>query len=184
MLHIIRNADQIRRDLIQILIDDAVACCNYQRDVYMYVDGDDNATLDLFTNVGGNSWRNDDHYCIAKLSEHTDKITDYIECPDQLADALGMSEQDLRQRTLDYFDRGDEFELDDVDWYDMCKYAETEHQDRLTVWMRQLCDNSRSHFVALADNIIMVFNDRQLAAAQNTAELMELPINQVDYIEL
>lgn len=184
MLHIIKNADQIRRDLIQILIDDAVDLPGYQRDVYMYVDDDDNATLDLFTNVGGNSWLDDDHYCLTTLPEHLDHITDYFETDADLADALGMTEQELRQRTLDYFDRGDEFEFDDVDLYDMCKYAETEHFDRLIVWMREHCDEIRSEFAEQADEIIRTFNERQLAAAQNTAELMALPINQVDYIEL
>ncbi len=184
MLHPIKNADQIRRDLIQILIDDAVACCDYQRDVYMYVDDDGNAELVLFTNVGGNSWLDDDHYCLTILPEHTDQITDNFESEEQLADALDMTEQELRQRTLDYFDRGDDFELDDVDLCDMCKYAETEHQDQLTVWMRELCDETRSNFAEMADYIIRTFNERQRDAAYNTADLMSLPINQVDYIEL
>lgn len=184
MMHPIKNADQIRRDLIQILIDDAVACCDYQRDVYMYVDDDDNATLDLFVNVGENSWLDDGHYCLTTLREHTDQITDNFETAADLADAIGMTVQEIRQRTLDYFDRGDDFELDDVDLCDMCNYAETEHQDQLTVWMRELCDETRSNFAEQADEIIRTFNERQLLAAQNTAELMALPINQVDYIEL
>lgn len=184
MLHIINNADQIRRDLIQILIDDVVACCDYQRDVYMYVDADDNAELELFANIGGNSWCDDGHYCLAVLHEHTDRITDNFETAADLADALDMTEHELRQRTLDYFDRDDNSDLDDVDLCDMCKYAETEHADQLTVWMREICVETRSNFAELADHIIDTFNARQLATAQNTAELMELPIDQVDYIEL
>lgn len=184
MMHPIKNADQIRRDLIQILIDDAVECCRYRRDVYMYVGDDDNAVLDLFTNIGGNSWRNDNHYCLMVLREHTDQITDNFETAEELAGALGMTENLLRLRTLDYFDFDDEFEPDDVDWCDMCKYAECEYADRLIVWMRERCDVMRSDFAEQADEIIRVFNERQLAAAQNTAELMEMPINQVDYFEL
>lgn len=184
MLHIINNADQIRRELIQILIDDAVDLPGYQRDVYMYVDADGNATLDIFVNVGGNSWLDDDHYCLTTLPEHLNRITDNFEFAVDLADALDMTEQELRQRTLDYFDRGDEFEIDDVDLYDMCKYAETEHFDRLIVWMREYCDEIRSEFAKQADEIIRTFNESQFLAAQNTAELMALPINAVDYIEL
>lgn len=182
MLHIINNADQIRRDLIQILIDDAVDLPGYQRDVYMYVDADDNATLDIFVNVGGNSWLDDDHYCLTTLPEHLDQITENFETAADLADAIGMTEQELRQRTLDYFDRDDE--LDDVDWYDMRKYAETEHADQLRVWMREYCDEIRSNFADMANYIIRTFNERQHDAAYNTADLMELPINAVDYIEI
>lgn len=157
MLHTINNADQIRRDLIQILIDDAVDLPGYQRDVYMYVDADGNATLDIFVNVGGNSWLDDDHYCLTTLPEHLDRITDTFETAADLADALDMTEHELRQRTVDYFDRGEEFELDDVDWHDMCKYAETEHADQLRVWMREHCDAMRSDFAEQADEIIRTF---------------------------
>lgn len=182
MMHPIKNADQIRRDLIQILIDDAVECRNYQRDVYMYVDDDDNAVLDLFVNVGGNSWIDDDHYCLTVLREHTDQITDNFETAEELADALGMTSEDLADRTYCYLDN--DYALEELDFADMCKYAELEHADHLIVWMREHCDAMRSDFAEQADEIIRVFNERQLRAAQNTAELMALPINAVDYIEL
>lgn len=182
MMHSIKNADQIRRDLIQILIDDAVECCRYRRDVYMYVGDDDNAVLDLFTNVGGNSWRNDNHYCLAVLREHTDQITDNIETAEELAEALGMTAEDLADRTYCYLDN--DYALEELNFADMRLYAEREHADRLIVWMREHCDAMRSDFAEQADEIIRTFNERQLRAAQNTAELMELPINAVDYIEL
>lgn len=182
MLHLIKNADQIRRDLIQILIDDAVDCCRYQRDVYMYVDDADNATLELFTNVGGNDWIDDDHYCLTVLREHTDQITDNFETAADLADALGMTEEELADDTYCYLDN--DFALEELSFADMCKYAELEQQDRLIVWMREHCDAMRSDFAEQADEIIRVFNERQLRAAQNTAELMALPINSVDFIEL
>ena len=182
MLHSIKNADQIRRDLIQILIDDAVDLPGYQRDVYMYVDDDDNATLDLFTNVGGNSWLDDSHYCLTTLPEHLDHITDYFETAADLADALGMTEEELADDTYCYLDN--DYALEELSFADMCKYAETEHFDRLIVWMREHCDEIRSEFAEQADEIIREFNERQFLAAQNTAELMGLPINAVDFIEL
>ena len=51
--------------------------CRYEVDLYLYPDG----TTDEFVNVGGNSWRNDEHYVIYS-SNHEYDDDDYSEYDD------------------------------------------------------------------------------------------------------
>ena len=57
----LRNADELRDEFIEILKQFDKDLNEYQTDVYLYVDENNNGEWYLFTNVGGNSWLNDDH---------------------------------------------------------------------------------------------------------------------------
>ena len=65
------NADDIRNELISYLKYFDKECNQYQTDLYLYVNSEDNTgSLYEFTNVGGNSWLNDDHYVLYKDAPH------------------------------------------------------------------------------------------------------------------
>ena len=61
---ILKNYDEIFEKLEKTLKDLDFKNPNYQVDIYLYVDEEGKGTLDTFTNVGGNSWLNDDHICL------------------------------------------------------------------------------------------------------------------------
>lgn len=66
----INNYDEVVENLAGLLKQFDIDENMYQTDVYMYVDENGNATLETFTNVGGNSWLNDNHYTIYTDKEH------------------------------------------------------------------------------------------------------------------
>lgn len=66
----INNYNEIVENLAEMLKQFDIDENMYQTDVYMYVDENGNATLETFTNVGGNSWLDDDHYTIYSDKEH------------------------------------------------------------------------------------------------------------------
>lgn len=66
----INNYSEVVENLSKMLKQFDIDENQYQTDVYMYVDENGNATLDTFTNVGGNSWLNDNHYTIYTDKEH------------------------------------------------------------------------------------------------------------------
>lgn len=74
---IIKNREVVVEQLTEMLVDFAKAMRNYQTDVYLYYNTEEQtAELDTFVNVGGNSWLNDDHYTIYSDKEHFESVFD------------------------------------------------------------------------------------------------------------
>lgn len=112
----IKNREQVVAALTALLMQFDKDCNSYQTDVYMYVDDDGNAALDTFVNVGGNSWRNDDHYTIYRDKGHFeswldcywDDISDIEYCLNvcherlvaETAKYLGWDEEDVEDRDI------------------------------------------------------------------------------------
>ena len=71
----LKNHDEIYEALVEQLKEFAISKNKYQTDVYLYVK-DGKGTIDTFTNVGGNSWLNDDHITIYSDKEHFETIMD------------------------------------------------------------------------------------------------------------
>lgn len=67
----INNREEIVEKLAEMLIDFAKARHPYQSDVYLYYDeATCTASLDIFDNIGGNGWLDDDHYTIYSDRPH------------------------------------------------------------------------------------------------------------------
>ena len=65
------NANELRDELISYLKYFDKEANQYQTDLYLYVDMETNTgSFYEFTNVGGRSWLNDDHYTLYKDEPH------------------------------------------------------------------------------------------------------------------
>lgn len=71
---IIKNIKQVRECLIQIIVNFEKSLNDYQTDVYGYLNKDGTIRLETFVNVGGNSWKNDNHILVYSDYEHTDDM--------------------------------------------------------------------------------------------------------------
>lgn len=71
----LKNHDEVYEALVEQLKEFAITKNKYQTDIYLYVK-DGNGTVYTFTNVGGNSWLNDDHTTIYSDKEHCETIMD------------------------------------------------------------------------------------------------------------
>lgn len=74
----IKNHDQLKDDLTQIILDFERQLNDYQTDVYLYLNDDGTLRLEKFINVGGNSWKNDDHIRVYSDMPHTDDMMSYL----------------------------------------------------------------------------------------------------------
>lgn len=74
----LNNHNELVNELTDMLITFDKECNQYQTDVYLYYDKENNtALLDTFVNVGGNSWLDDDHFTIYHDSQHYEDWSDY-----------------------------------------------------------------------------------------------------------
>lgn len=116
----IKNRETVIEKLAEMLKQFDIDRNKYQTDVYMYVDEKGNATLDTFTNVGGNSWLDDDHYTIYSDKEHHESVSDFFQTIEEFADALEISVEELKSKTAEYR----KIELDEVDYSEVQIYVD------------------------------------------------------------
>ena len=124
----LRNADALRDEIIEKLKQFDKDMNPYQTDVYLYVSDDMTGELYDFVNVGGNSWLNDDHYFLFADRQHYGDWTDYWQTEGEIADALGMTLDELKQEVLDSWNDPD-YELDDVSFSDIADYINDNRDD-------------------------------------------------------
>lgn len=122
-MRIIKNRDAILDELTEMLKNFDMEMNKYQTDVYLYYDEEDRtAELDTFVNVSENSWLNDDHYTIYTDRMHTDNFFDFYSSVDEIAEAVGLTKEQLIEQAALYHD----YTIDDVDTYDVCRYIESD----------------------------------------------------------
>jgi hypothetical protein len=126
----LRNADALRNEIIEKLKKFDKDMNQYQTDVYLYVQDDMTGELYDFVNVGGNSWLNDDHYFLFADHQHYGDWTDYWQTEGEIADALSMTLDDLKQEVLDNWNDQD-YDLDDVGFSDITEYINFKRDDYL-----------------------------------------------------
>lgn len=89
----ITNRAEIEARIAELLT--AHECTGYQEDIYLYIDDNGAGRVELYTNVGGNSWLDDDHVAAyAMKADYDDKIDRLIMwCDDatELADLLAVT---------------------------------------------------------------------------------------------
>lgn len=114
----LRNYGEILDEFADILKQFDRKCNKYHTDVYLYIDEDTNkGILDLFQNVGGRSWIDDDHICIYTDYPHEENAVDNsFVTIDELADAIGLTEDELIRMTAEYFG----YDEDEID-FSLCK---------------------------------------------------------------
>lgn len=151
------NFDEIRDEFIEMLISFAKEARQYQTDVYLYVDEATNTgELYEFTNVGGNSWLDDDHYVLYRDKQHNENVFDWYNDIDELAYVIGISEEQLIAETADFV----ELDIDDVDYNDVIYYIrhKDEYLDAVNAAYCDAVEDMRPEYTSQADEIIAEFD--------------------------
>lgn len=130
----------------------------YQTDVYLYYDEESQkATLDTFTNIGGNSWLDDDHYCIYSDKQHNDDMFDLCYFSGQdLADGIGVELDALEAEAREYHDLDDDEEVGYSDLRDYIKHKD-EYIDALQKCYEDYIDDNRALYEEKAANAVDEF---------------------------
>ena len=141
----ISNRDELVHNLANLIAENESLLLPYQIDIYAYLDKETGiVTLDEFTNVGGNSWLDDDHYTIYVVNQSCDKPSEFFERASDMADVIGMDIDALRAATAEDID----CDIDDLDDADVKYYIEQHYDDEITqsfrAWyMKEFADQFR-----------------------------------------
>ena len=163
----IRNRSQIVNELAEMLKQFDKDLNRYQTDVYLYYDPEKKtAELDTFTNVGGNSWLDDDHYTIYSDPQHQTGDDPYFYGYDKktIAETLGKSVDELIQETADYLGYtgvdGD-YGTEDVEYREILDYIE-QNDDYMQIIIDEYndsLDDYNADYYDNAERIISEFED-------------------------
>lgn len=160
----LKNADELRQELVDMLIDFAKESHPYDTDVNLYVDENNNGKLCEFMNPGGNLWLNDDHYTIYTDKQHNDCFLDYFTSKAEIADALEMELEDLLTEVWDNTDAPEWYDdIWDISYDDVCDYVkekEEYNKKLLFVYVAFLYEQEAT-FEDTADAIIEQFDEDQ-----------------------
>lgn len=155
---VIKNRNEIVEKLAEMLYQFEVEHTGYQEDVYLYIDKDGNATLDTFVNVGGNSWKNDDHYTIYRKPEWCNgkiSVNEMFSDIDDIAKVLDMTSEEMIKEAADYFEE----DVDYIGYSEVCQYiVENDYETLEQAWKNSLLD-CMSEYTAQAEQIIEQFED-------------------------
>jgi len=128
---------------------------DYQTDVYMYVDSDGNAKLDLFANVGGNSWRDDDHYTICSDGQHYESFMDVFQTIEEIANVLEIKHDELIKAVAEE----ETMDIEDVSWYEVSDYAFKKYTDKMFQAYVDSLDNT--DYTGIAEEIFSEWERQQ-----------------------
>lgn len=152
-LHI-ANREAVVNELAEMLKQFDIERNSYQTDVYAYYDEETHmVTLDTFTNVGGNSWLNDDHRTIYTDKEHYEDIFDVYSSIGDIAEDLELSEDELIAKVAAERD----LDIEDVDYYEVTAFIQdnSEYLDKLDAYYIEWYVNDQTaEYVQQAEEII------------------------------
>lgn len=153
----LNNSEELRDEFIDILKQFDKEMNSYDTDVYLYIDEDTNTgSFELFTNVGGNSWLDDDHITVYTDKQHYDDIFDYFDDIDYIADTLGTTVDTLKEEVYSTLDT-DLYDFDDVDYPEIVDYIKTrdDYMDILNAeYDRAIDDEFNDVYADKADAIL------------------------------
>lgn len=156
---VIKNRNAIIEQLADMLYQFDVEHTGYQEDVYLYLDKNGNATLDVFVNVGGNSWRDDDHYTIYRKPEWCNgkiSVNEMFSDIDDFALALGTTSEELIKEAAEYFGEDD---IDYIGFPEVSQYiVETNYEEIEQAYVDSLSDY-KAEYTIQAEQIIEQFEE-------------------------
>lgn len=132
----LKNHEAVLEALIEQIKEFQIDLNGYQTDVYLYVN-EGNGTIDTFTNVGGNSWLDDDHFTIYSDKEHNETYLDALTDGSSykwMIDECNIPEQeviDALTADLDEEEREDINSVDDLDRYELEAYLDNNYFDEI-----------------------------------------------------
>jgi hypothetical protein len=159
----LKNADALRDEFVDMLMNFDKRLNEYQTDVYLYVNEDGTGELYEFTNVGGNSWLDDDHYTLYSDKQHYEDVLDWYQDEYEIAEALGKTEDELKEEALVALDLQDDYWIDEIGYKEVKEYVETneEYMDILYDVYDDAIDDMWSDYEEKADAIIDYFNQME-----------------------
>lgn len=151
----IKNREELVNELAEMLMQFDKDCNSYQTDVYFYYDNrTQTGSLDTFTNVGGNSWLDDDHITIYTDKEHYDDgAYSWIQNEYEMADILGIDIEQLIQEAKKACGYEDD---EEIPYNEIERYVQSveEYNDALWEAYYESIEDYASEYEETAEEII------------------------------
>lgn len=165
---IIRNFAEVKKHLADIIVGFERQLNDYQTDVYGYLNNDGTIRLETFINVGGNSWKNDNHILVYSDYEHTDDMmsnlsngcdggswTWLIDEMESLYDKTGIADEIINayKNTSDY--SGDSVVcIEDLDVTDVERYLVEHYLPEITEYYQNVFVQKNVIIVDIVDDAL------------------------------
>lgn len=96
------NREEVIREIADNIGRLDVVHAPYEVDLYLYVDQAGHGTISEFTNPGGNSWLDDDHYLIYRSKAYYDSLADLYESADELCESISLDKREIAKEIAEY----------------------------------------------------------------------------------
>lgn len=118
------NREAVLDQIVDLMMDHEISYTRYQQDVYLYIDDAGVGTVEIFANLGGNNWIDDDHITVCCLHESTKNWTDYYNEVETIAYGLDCSYSHLIDSVREWleYDTGDHYEEDEIGYCEVYGY--------------------------------------------------------------
>lgn len=167
----IKNMNEVLEIIVDMMMTHDKQHTSYQQDIYLYFHDDGTAAVELFVNVGGNSWLNDNHYTVMRLMPTNTTWTDYYQCIDDIANGLGCDKQTLKERAAAWLcETGWQYDVDDIDYSDIYDFIKAHPMllDTLEDGVAEQIEEQRSEYAERAqmalDAVLEEIDERGEAA--------------------
>lgn len=151
----LKNYQAVLDEIVDLMMQHDIGLYRYQRDVYLYIDEDGNGRLEIFENVGGNNWIDDDHITVCCMHECTESWSDTWQDEQQIADVLGCSEDHLIDSVCEWMaaEYGGYYEHDEISYNDVYEYINHHDPllDKLLAARADLIRDQRAEYEERAD---------------------------------
>lgn len=159
------NYTEMVGGITEMLMEHEIGCYKYQRDIYLYVDENGTGKLEIFDNIDGNSWLDDDHINVCGMSEINGDWSDVYQDVTSVADVLECSEEHLRDSVCEWIavDTGHHYEIDEIEYNDVYQYIR-EHEPLRDIMMRAREDVIRDQYPEYVESAKVLLHEALIKA--------------------
>lgn len=149
----LKNRQAVIDQIVGMLMAHDIDHTCYQEDIYLYIDDKGVGTVETFTNVGGNSWLDNDHITVYCMKEDHSDWTDFAPNMSDIAEVLGWSLNSLKERTAAWMcESGWQYDAKDVNYQDVRQFI-----DQHPVLLNQIKDAEEQY---IKHNLCSEYQDK------------------------
>lgn len=141
----LKNRGEVVTAIAEAMMKHDAASTPYQEDVYLYVDENGVGRIEIFQNVGGHNWLDDDHITVSILEQCESDWTGCFTTEGDIAIGLDIKYEQLIESVREWKEVTDglKYDADEIGYDDVYSYIK-EHPplwDRITDAYEQcVCD--------------------------------------------
>ena len=152
----LKNRVEVVTAIAEAMMEHDAASTPYQEDVYLYVDENGVGRIELFQNVGGHQWVDDDHITVSILAQCESDWTGCFTTEGDIAIGLDIKYEQLIESVREWKEAADgwQYDEDEIGYNDVYSYLK-EHPplwDRITDAYEKCVRDQQEYYIERAVN--------------------------------